>query len=66
MNTKQMNTIRPEQLGEPASEWRSLVAISDNPGRLNADSDWGNVEVVGDSMLGKGVGVNVGMGAQRT
>ena len=55
-----MNTIRLQQIGEPASERRSLVASSDNSRWQHADSAGGNVGVVGDSMLGKGVGVNAG------
>jgi len=56
-----MNTIRPQQIGEPASDWRSLVDMkSDDPRRQNALSAGADVGVVGGSMSGKGVGVNAG------
>ena len=55
-----MNTIRLQQIGEPASEWRSPAAMSGGHRWQDAFAAGGNVGVVGDSMLGRGVGVNAG------
>lgn len=61
-----MNTIRLQQTDEPARNWRSLDAKSSDLWRNDAFAAGGDVGVVGDSMSGKGVVVNAGMGAQRT
>ena len=55
-----MNTIRPQQTGESARDWRSLDAKSSDLRRNDAFADGGDVGVVGGSMSGKGVGVNAG------
>ena len=55
-----MNTIRPQQNGEPASERRSLDGQHIKPGRLCTDVKPENVGVVGGSMSGKANGVNTG------
>ncbi|MBG7608752.1 MAG: hypothetical protein IZT59_12100 [Verrucomicrobia bacterium] len=55
-----MNTIWPQQSGEPPSYWRSLDVKSSDLRRNDAFADGGDVGVVGGSMSGKGVGVNAG------
>ena len=55
-----VNTIRPGQFGEPASEWRSPAATSGGRRGLDAIAFGGGVRVVGGGMSGKGVGVNAG------
>ena len=55
-----MNTIRPQQTGEPPRDWRSPVATSDSLRWQYAFTIGGDAGVVGGSMSGKGVAVNVG------
>lgn len=55
-----MNTIRPQQIDEPASKWRSLAATCSNQEHTDTEVASGTVGVVGGSMTGKGGAVNTG------
>ncbi len=55
-----VNTIRPQQNDEPASDRRSLAATSSKPGRGDAEPVLQDVGVAGGSMSGKGGVVNTG------
>lgn len=58
--TEEMNTIRPQQTGEPAGYRRSLDVKRNDHRHQNAFIAGGDVGVVGGSMSGKGDDVNAG------
>ena len=60
-----MNMIRLQQIGEPASQWRSSDAPAHQAMTGDTEPVAENVGVVGGRMSGKDGAVNTGTGAQR-